>query len=223
MIITPSLPEKNIDTLFHQISKQAPYITSFQIDIADGVDVPTTTVKIEEIITRFQKSDITLFKHLAFEFHLMVKEYVPVIGKISYLKRLITIQDILIHAKYLPDISMLYFQYKIPVGLVLYPEDPVSLITEHYELNTIPLIQIMSCRVGFQGTPFIEESLDKIEQLRELNYRNKISLDGGVNEKTMLIIMSKKYTPDIICPGSFLTNAVEVKKNIEILNSFIPT
>lgn len=222
MIIYPSLLEKNVEGLFFQIKKLSPYFNTFQIDICDGIDVPSKTVQIDEItehVTNNMKHGT--LDNISFEFHLMVKDYEKEIKKLEKLKNLMNIRDILVHGALLPDFSILHSPSSIPYGLVLYPEDPVSLLTTTYNLQTIPYIQIMSIHPGAQGNAFIPGSLNKIEQLRKANYRNKISLDGGINEKTLPIIMSKKYKPDILCPGSFLTKAENLKGNINILKSII--
>lgn len=216
MQITPSLLEKNADDLFKNILKLVPFYNSFQIDIADGVDVPNNTIKIEDFAGALLKNQ-QLIVNLLFEFHLMVKDYFKTIDEIMELKNKIKIRNILIHAKYLPNIELLKFQYSLPFGLVIYPEDSIKLITDNYNLENIPYIQIMSCRVGFKGTPFIAESLNKIEQLRIVNYRNIISLDGGINDKSLVLIKSLKHKPDILCPNSFLTTANNLIERVKYL------
>jgi pentose-5-phosphate-3-epimerase len=79
----------------------------------------------------------------------------------------------------------------------------------------------MSVNPGFQGSPFLPEMLNKIEQLRNIGYRKEIFLDGAVNEKTISVILSKKYRPDFICPGSYLTKAKDLEKNVEYLRELI--
>jgi len=75
----------------------------------------------------------------------------------------------------------------------------------------------MSVTPGVQGNPFLEETLNKIEQLRLLGYRKEIFLDGAVNEKTIPVILSKKYQPDFICPGSYLTKTKSLEENVKYL------
>ncbi|MDO8610240.1 MAG: hypothetical protein Q7R95_06835 [bacterium] len=242
MIITPSILEKKPEDITTQILKLVPYYPIFQIDFADGIDVPNTTLKPEEFEQVIKKLDKSILNKIQFEFHLMVKDFESTIKIISAFKNKINIRDILIHASYLPNISILNTKYQIPFGLVLYPEDPISLITNHYtpdaqsinqgsgsrtsyikserrDLNPIPYIQIMSCTVGFQGSPFLPESLNKIEQLRNANYKNIISLDGAINDKTLPIIITQQFKPDIVCPGSFLCKAKDLKKNVEFLQN----
>jgi len=216
MIITPSLLEKNTNDLLSNLLKLAPYFQSFQIDIADGVDSPNTTIQINEIMDMFIKNK-NLFINTEFEFHLMVANYEPIIKKTYEMKNFIKVRDVLVHAKYLPDINSLIIQNSFPIGLVLYPEDSVEIIINNYRLDDIQYIQIMSCRVGFKGTPFIPEAMNKIEQLRIANYRNIISLDGAISNQTLPLILAKKYKPDILCPDSYLVFADDLKKRVDYL------
>jgi pentose-5-phosphate-3-epimerase len=76
----------------------------------------------------------------------------------------------------------------------------------------------MSVVPGVQGNPFLPNTLKKIEQLRVLGYRNKIFLDGAVNDKTIPFINKQKFKPDVVCPGSFLTKAKDLEKNVKYLD-----
>jgi ribulose-phosphate 3-epimerase len=222
----PSVLEKNSQDLFYQINKLSPYFKRFQIDIADGLFVPNKTVQIEDIIKFFElnnfKNFITLqtLKTLSFDFHLMVKDYKTEINKLEKLKKIIKINLILIHFS---SISNFKFQISnlsdIPIGLTLNPEDQVDDLISHYSLKQIPTIQIMSVVPGVQGNPFLPDTLKKIEQLRYSGYRNKIFLDGAVNEKTIPYIIKQKFKPDVICPGSYLTKAKNLEERVKFLIS----
>ena len=219
MQTVPSILEKDAPSLFYQINKLSPYFKRFQIDIADGIFVPNKTVQIDEIKKSIQQLNNETMKQCSFDFHLMVKDYKTEIKKLEELKKLIKINLILIHYSVFPKPYPLNPKpYSIPIGLTLNPEDQVSDLTIHYPLNIIPCIQIMSVTPGLQGNPFLSKMLNKIEQLRELGYRKKIFLDGAVNEKTIPIIMSKKFQPDFICPGSYLTKTKDLKANVSYLN-----
>ncbi|MDO9028676.1 MAG: hypothetical protein Q7U68_07475, partial [Candidatus Roizmanbacteria bacterium] len=61
------------------------------------------------------------------------------------------------------------------------------------------------------------ETLTKVERLRQLGYRKEIFLDGAINKKTIPIILSKKYQPDFICPGSYLTKTKTLEENVKYL------
>ncbi len=213
MKIVPSILTNTADEFCQQIKNLGPYYNQFQIDVADGRFVPNKTVPIEKIIPILRDFDSKI-KDLKFDFHLMVKDYQKEIKKLDRLKKLITVKNILIHFSAILDFSV------FPIGLVLNPQDQVRTLANRCNLEIIPYLQIMSVNPGFQGSPFLPQTLKKIEQLRLLGYRNKIFLDGAVNDKTMPIILSKKFRPDVLCPGSFLSKAgKELKKRVAYLKN----
>jgi ribulose-phosphate 3-epimerase len=150
----------------------------------------------------------------------MVKDYKTAIEKLEKLRNLIKIKNIFIHLSAIENYQLPTTNYPFSVSLTLNPEDSVSDLTNHYSLLTTPCIQIMSVIPGFQGSPFLPETLKKIEQLRLLGYKSKIFLDGAVNEKTLPFINSLKYKPDVICPGSFLAKAKDLGVNVKYLEKF---
>ena len=219
MKIIPSILEKDTTSLFYQINKLAPYFSRFQIDITDGIFVPNKTVQIEDISEFIEGSAKTdPYKNLSFDFHLMVKDYETEIKKLEKLKRFIKINLILIHISVTINYQLSTINFSsIPIGLTLNPQDQVDDLARQYRLKQIPSIQIMSVIPGLQGNPFIPETLKKIEQLRLLGYRSNIFLDGAVNKKTVPMILSRKYQPDFVCPGSYLTKAKNLIENVEYL------
>ena len=132
------------------------------------------------------------------------------------LKEIIKINYIFIHYSAISNFKSLA-QKDESIGLTFNPQDQINDLTSHYALDTIPFLQIMSVTPGVQGNPFLEETLNKIEQLRLLGYRKEIFLDGAVNEKTIPVILSKKYQPDFICPGSYLTKTKSLEENVKYL------
>ncbi|MDO9027469.1 MAG: hypothetical protein Q7U68_01215, partial [Candidatus Roizmanbacteria bacterium] len=199
----PSILEKDATSLFYQINKLALYFPRFQIDIADGIFVPNKTVQIEEIMKHVTCNT----KHVTFDFHLMVKDYGKEIKKLEELKKIIKINYVFIHLFAITNYQSASWRTitnfsSFPIGLVLNPQDQVDDLARQYHLKEIPFVQIMSVNPGFQGSPFLPETLTKVERLRQLGYRKEIFLDGAINKKTIPIILSKKYQPDFICPGS---------------------
>jgi pentose-5-phosphate-3-epimerase len=228
MQICPSVLEYQAEDYFTIIKKLLPFYTYFQIDFADGVYVDNKTASfddfIEELTSGNFKNLITLqtLKTLYFDFHFMVKDYEKNIKKLQAIKDLINIKNVFIHYNLFPKYLILNTRYSFPIGLVLSPQDQVSDLATRYTLHVIPCIQIMSIIPGAQGKPFIPETLNKIEQLRSLGYRNNIFLDGAVNGSTIEEINSRKYLPDFICPGSYLAKASveELKKRVDYLLKF---
>lgn len=224
MQVIPSILEKDVASFLNQLKKLTPYFNTFQIDIADGIFVPNKTLDINDIILTIKQFNNTTISNLVFDFHLMIKDYEKEVKKLSNLviKKSVNIKNIFIHYSLFPNYQLLITNYpSFSFGLVLNPEDSIELLTSNFHLQTIPAIQIMSVNPGFQGSEFIPETLKKIEQLRLQDYRNKIYLDGAINQSTLPLIKSLKYRPDYICPGSFLTKAKNLQKNINFLKEKI--
>lgn len=217
MQIVPAILETNEKNLLNQIDRLSAYFNRFQIDIADGRFVPNKTVQIEGL---FKHSTLNV-KRFMFDFHLMVEDYETEIKKLTQLQKIINIKTALIHFSLSPNFQYLITNNDFTIGLVLNPQDQVKDLARQYDLNKIPAVQIMSVNPGFQGTPFLPETLNKIEQLRTLGYRNEVLLDGGVNDQTLPVILSKKFKPDILGVGSFFTKAGDLEKNILLLKKII--
>ena len=220
MQICPSMPLPTMEALAANINKLSPFYKYFQIDIGDGIFVSNRTVQVDEIAKDYKL--FNNYRSLIFDFHLMVSDFESDIKKLNQLKKLIKIKNIFIHFSAIRNwkLSGIRNLSSLPIGLTLNPEDQVDDLTSHYNLKQIPSIQIMSVVPGVQGNPFLPNTLKKIELLRLLGYRNKIFLDGAVNDKTLPIINKLKYKPDVICPGSFLTKAKDLEENVEYLSKF---
>ncbi len=221
MQICPSMPLPTMEALAANINKLFPFYNYFQIDIGDGIFVSNRTVQIDDIAKNYKQ--INNYQSLVFDFHLMVNDYKTEIKKLEKLRNSLTIKNIFIHFSAIRNWSASWRMKiknlsSLPIGLTLNPEDQVDDLVSHCSLKQIPIIQIMSVIPGVQGNPFIPETLNKIEQLRRLGYRNKIFLDGAVNDKTLPFINEQKFKPDVVCPGSFLTKAKDLKKNVNYLN-----
>lgn len=217
MKIVPALLEQHVDLQKTQLLNLSKYYSRFQVDIADNTLVPNTTTQIDEL---FHSSFFNLVSRVVFDFHLMVsdpKKHLQLL-KILPNKR---VGIVLIHHSILPDFSRLKSDYsQFRFGLVLNPEDEVlTLNTELF--HTLPAIQVMTIKPGFQGSPFVKESLTKIEQLRKGGFRGEILIDGSVNELTLPLILAQEYKPDILGVGSYLTKSPKNKfeKRIKYLDA----
>lgn len=221
MIVTPALLEQDVEKQKQELIGLSQYYSRFQIDIADNTLVPNTTTQVNEL---FQSSFFNTTLDTTFDFHLMVSDPIEHIDTIKLLPKK-RVGIIFIHNSVLPDYSQLKTQYPLfRFGLVLNPEDNVETLEKEL-LIQLPSIQIMTIIPGFQGSSFIEETLIKIEQLRKSGFKREIAIDGSVNEKTIPIILSKEYKPDVFGIGSYLTKAPrqELKKRVLYLSSILPS
>lgn len=219
MQIIPAILEKTVDDFNETFNRFSSFFNRFQIDIQDGIYVYNKTVQIEELI-----SNITFeTKKAVFDIHLMVQNPEVEIAKLKLLKKKVKIKNIFVHLPFLT--SKLLHQFpEFSIGLVINPDDSIKLLSEKVNLKNVPFVQIMTIKPGPQGQDFMPNQLNKIEQLRLLGYRSNIFLDGGINDKTIPLILAKKYQPDYLCVGSYLTrcgNILEIKRRIELIESYV--
>lgn len=212
----PSLLEKNTGELFGHIERMRSYYSFFQIDIADGDFVPNRTLQPEDI-GAYLRTNSPPVKDLVFDIHLMVRDYASYMQRILRLRLLLPVRCVLVHfGAHLHEEDTKKAPF--PVGLVLNPGDEIDDVVKNYSsLDIFPEIQLMTVEPGFQGSPFIGQSLNKIEQLRNNNYRNEILIDGAVNPETASIMSRLPCKPDTICPGSYLTRAPDLARAAKTL------
>lgn len=123
--------------------------------------------------------------------------------------------------KYKKDVKQLIkmiHDENVACGISIKPNTPIQTILPY--LKDIDLVLVMSVEPGFGGQKFIESSLDKIKELRQIidnnNYDCLIQIDGGINDVTAK--MAKDAGVDVLVAGSYLfKNEVEMKKLIRNL------
>ena len=228
MQIVPTLLEKSSESFIQRFHKLSPYFKYFQIDIADGKFVPNKTLTVSEVLYAIKQLaspsgglNNGAMEQYVFDFHLMVENYkneLPVLRKIS---KLVTVKHILIHTSTIPDGSFPPASFPFSFGLVLDPQDSVDDVSKRFDLNIFPAIQIMSVNPGFQGAPFLRETILKVEQLKSKHYRNLILVDGAMRDTTISYVLSQKFVPDIICVGSYLTLEKDPKDHVSQLRKLI--
>ena len=85
------------------------------------------------------------------------------------------------------DTINLIKSYGVKPGISIKPGTPVSAIEKY--LPYVDLVLIMSVEPGFGGQKFMPSSIEKAKLLKELreknNYNYLISVDGGINDKTL--------------------------------------
>ncbi len=91
-------------------------------------------------------------------------------------------------------------------GISIVPSTPVSVLSE--VLRDVDLVLVMTVNPGFGGQKLIPSCVDKITELVRLRDENKynylISVDGGVNEKTLSSVIDAGS--DIVVSGSAFFN-----------------
>ena len=108
--------------------------------------------------------------------------------------------------------------YGVKAGISIKPNTQVSEIEKY--LPMLDLVLVMSVEPGFGGQKFMPSAIDKCKLLKELreknNYNYLISVDGGINDKTLPQIVD--YL-DLAVSGSYVCNADNKKERLDILHN----
>lgn len=211
MKIVPAVLVESEAEFKRQIERLSPYFSHFQIDIADGKFVKNKTVQIEDI---YESS----YKDLSFDFDLMVENIEEELEKIEKFAEKNLVKTVFIRASKISNYQELSGKHsRFSLGLVLDSQDSIETILQLGNWQKSPVIQIMTVYPGLQGQDFLDESLTKIEQLRKADYRKEVYIDGGINDRTIPLIFSKEFKPDVLCIGSFLSHAENIPERINLL------
>lgn len=175
--IVPGILEKEWDKIGEKIEKVKPFARTIHIDLLDGKFADNTTFTDPE---PFKKYSSEIF----FELHMMVED------PLSYVEKWAKagIRRFLGHVEKMPD--QVAFVAKAQsfgeVGLVLDGPTELDAIKVPYaDLDTV--LFYTSEKVGFSGPPFKPERLEKVKALREKVPYLPIEVDGGINDKTILL------------------------------------
>ena len=105
-------------------------------------------------------------------------------------------------------------------GVALNPHTPVSLLSD--VIKDIDVVCIMSVNPGFGGQSFIDNTYDKVRELKAMilakNANTKIEIDGGVNANNAPKLV--EAGADILVAGSFVFKSENPIQTIEGLKNF---
>ena len=165
------------------------------IDIMDGHYVPNITLSPWFIEQVKKISDVPISVHLM------------VTNPSFWVDELLKIETdyICVHAEVINGIAYRIInkihEHNKKVGVVLNPETPIDVIKPY--IQYLDKVTIMTVDPGFAGEKFIDETLEKIVELRKIRDKNQykylIEMDGSSNKKTFKKI--QKANPDIYILG----------------------
>ncbi|MGX6591581.1 ribulose-5-phosphate 3-epimerase [Cetobacterium ceti] len=146
------------------------------IDVMDGMFVPNITFGAPVIKSVRNKTE------LVFDVHLMINQPERYIE--DFVKAGADI--IVVHAEstiHLHRTIQLIKSFGIKAGVSLNPATPIDILK--YIINDIDMVLVMSVNPGFGGQKFIESSIEKIKEIRQLHGTIDIEVDGGITDKTI--------------------------------------
>lgn len=199
--IIPAIMPDSFEDLRQKAEKVSSFVPLAQIDIMDGVFVPSKSwpyteggVAKEPHFVALTKQDEGLpeWEDLDYEIDLMIAEpekhideWLP-LGASRLIFHIESVKDVdafFAHDIFKPEARSIGTTKVIELGLALNPDTPIETI-----LPYIPKIDFVQCmgiaKIGYQGQPFDERVLAQIHTLRLKFPDMPISVDGGVNLDT---------------------------------------
>lgn len=177
------------------------------LDVMDNKFVQNYQFPIEEINKLIPLSTKKI------DIHLMVENPLTYINKINNSN----IEYITIHYEINDNIDNILQTIKnkgYKVGLAIKPKTKIDEVKEY--LNKIDMLLIMSVEPGYGGQSFIPNTINKINELKQLNKDLTVEVDGGINDKTIKQLYD---ISDIAVVGSYIINQIDYNKAINNLKN----
>ena len=186
----------------------------FHIDVMDGVFVPNISfgTPIMNVLKKSAKKPLDV--------HLMI------VNPDKYLKKFAELGSsvLTVHAEactHLHRTVQKIKSLKMKAGVAINPHTPVSFLESI--INDIDLVCLMSVNPGFGGQSFIENTYQKVEDLKSLidkkNSKAIIEIDGGVTSKNAKKLVDKGA--DVLVAGSFVFKSDNPTETISALSNLI--
>ncbi len=103
-------------------------------------------------------------------------------------------------------------EHNIVAGVALNPETSVLKIKDLLDSGLVDLVLVMSVKPGNYGQTFIPGMAEKVAEVRELNKKVFIEIDGGVTIKNAKIL--RKLGVNIIVSGALIFRSKNIRKTI---------
>ena len=178
------------------------------LDIMDGKFVENKTWTISEV------KKIVSYSKLPLDVHLMVQNPSQYIEDYA----LLNTSYITFHYEAVKDIDKMINEiknYGLKVGIAINPETDEKVLYPY--LSKIDQVLVMSVHPGKSGQSFIENTPNKIENLKQeiinQNAKTIISVDGGINDETGKLCVDKGV--DMLVSASYIHK--DIVNNINTL------
>lgn len=211
MLVSPSILAADFTNLQKELeminSSEADYL---HLDVMDGIFVPNISFgfPVIEAISKISLKPLDV--------HLMIVEPHKWVNRLKDLG--VEIMNVHLEAcLHLDRTIFAIHDAGMKAGVTLNPSTPVSMLVD--VIDQLDLVLLMSVNPGFGGQPFIQNTLKKVKELKELRDSTGssalIEVDGGVNEATGKSL--SEAGADILVAGSYVFKAEKPLERISLL------
>ena len=172
----------------------------FHLDVMDGIFVPNISfgMPIVKAIRKMTSKPLDV--------HLMITQPERYIEKFIDIGSDIISFHIEATNKMEENISIIKSK-NVKAGIAINPDTPIGNLKDI--ISKIDLVCLMGVHPGFAGQKFIENTFDRLKQLKALikdsNSKALIEVDGGVNENNHMDL--KSLGADVLVAGSYIFNS----------------
>ena len=225
--VIPAILTDDFNELRENISRVVNLVPVVQIDMCDGIFVPTVTWPFNELKSGNKENNINgileeeegmpFWDSLDFEFDLMVSnaheqfEFFVRLGAKRIVFHIEAEKDFDKFKEFLEGIDM-YTRENIQIGVAINTTTSIEILKPI--ISNVDFVQCMGIeKIGYQGEEFDERSLEQISQLRKNYPELIISVDGSVNENTAPLLVKAGANRLVI--GSAIMQSYDIRESIK--------
>lgn len=184
--VIPAIMPKSLGELEEQLAKVWAHAPRVQLDVMDGVYRPEKTIS-PELLNQIDTI-------VSWDVHLMVDQ------PEKWIKQCVMggVDRVFGQVEMMADVTAFIADAEaetMAVGLAYDIDTPLDGLEK--VINDLDAVLLMSVPAGGQAREFDERVLAKIKQVRKMNKRITIVIDGGINEEKMKECLAAEWAEEI--------------------------